>query len=49
MTEKARAGIYPSCAPVGYKNVDGQNGKRTIVPDPSGSAVGFNPALPKQS
>jgi site-specific DNA recombinase len=34
MTEKARAGIYPSCAPVGYRNVEGANGKRTIVPDP---------------
>jgi DNA invertase Pin-like site-specific DNA recombinase len=34
MTEKARAGIYPSYAPVGYRNVDGTNGKRTIVPDP---------------
>jgi site-specific DNA recombinase len=34
MTEKARAGIYPSYAPVGYRNVDGANGKRTIVPDP---------------
>ena len=33
MTEKARAGIYPSYAPVGYRNVDGTNGKRTIVPD----------------
>jgi DNA invertase Pin-like site-specific DNA recombinase len=34
MTEKARAGIYPSNAPVGYRNADGTNGKRTIVPDP---------------
>ena len=34
MTEKARAGIYPSYAPVGYRNVDGVNGKRTIMPDP---------------
>lgn len=33
MTEKARAGIYPSCAPVGYRNVDGTDGKRIIVPD----------------
>jgi len=33
MTEKARAGIYPSFAPMGYKNVDGANGKRTIIPD----------------
>ena len=33
MLEKARAGIYPSCAPVGYRNVDGPCGKRIIVPD----------------
>jgi site-specific DNA recombinase len=34
MTEKARAGIYPSCAPVGYRNADGLSGKRVIVSDP---------------
>src|ERR1019366_9004898 len=34
MREKARAGIYPSFAPVGYRNVEGPNGKRIIVPDP---------------
>ena len=34
MTEKARAGIYPSCAPIGYLNVDGPSGKRIIAPDP---------------
>jgi DNA invertase Pin-like site-specific DNA recombinase len=34
MTEKACAGIYPSCAPVGYRNSDGPNGKRVIVSDP---------------
>jgi site-specific DNA recombinase len=39
MTEKARAGIYPSYAPVGYRNVEGTNGKRTIVPDPDTAAV----------
>jgi site-specific DNA recombinase len=39
MMEKARAGIYPSYAPVGYRNVDGPNGKRTIVPDPDAAAV----------
>ena len=33
MLEKARSGIYPSYAPVGYRNVDGPNGKRVIVPD----------------
>ena len=39
MTEKARAGIYPSYAPVGYLNVDGTDGKRVIVPDPDASSV----------
>jgi site-specific DNA recombinase len=34
MLEKARSGIYPSFAPVGYRNVDGSDGKRIIVPDP---------------
>src|SRR5450432_454330 len=34
MLEKARSGIYPSFAPVGYRNVDGPNGKRIIKPDP---------------
>ena len=34
MLEKARQGIWPSYAPLGYRNVDGANGKRTIEPDP---------------
>ncbi|MGC9998751.1 MAG: recombinase family protein [Bryobacteraceae bacterium] len=33
MTEKASQGIWPSFAPLGYKNVEGSNGKRIIVPD----------------
>src|SRR5439155_27059463 len=33
MTEKARAGMYPSFAPIGYQNVDGPDGKRVITPD----------------
>ncbi len=33
MTEKAEEGIWPSVAPVGYKNVLGRSGKRTIKPD----------------
>ena len=40
MTEKARAGIYPSCAPLGYRNADGPGGKRVIVSEP-GSAPLF--------
>lgn len=34
MLEKARQGIWPSSAPIGYKNVDGPQGKRIIIPDP---------------
>lgn len=34
MLEKARSGIYPSYARVGYRNADGPNGKRVIIPDP---------------
>lgn len=33
MTEKARAGIWPSFAPCGYRNVIGPDDKRIIVPD----------------
>src|SRR5260370_10584114 len=39
MLEKARSGIYPSFAPVGYRNVDGPNGKRVITPDPATAGV----------
>ncbi|HEV8416255.1 MAG TPA: recombinase family protein [Bryobacteraceae bacterium] len=39
MLEKARAGIYPSNAPVGYRNIDGSAGKRIIVPDPDTAPV----------
>ena len=34
MTEKAEQGIWPSCAPFGYRNIVGENGKKTIEPDP---------------
>jgi DNA invertase Pin-like site-specific DNA recombinase len=34
MLEKARQGYWPSFAPLGYLNVDGARGKRTIKPDP---------------
>src|SRR6266852_1583543 len=34
MTEKARAGLYPSYAPLGYRNSDGAGGKRVIISDP---------------
>jgi len=32
MLQKARSGLYPSCAPAGYRNVEGPDNKRTIVP-----------------
>ena len=35
MPEKARQGIWPSCAPLGYLNVKGADGKRTISPNPT--------------
>ena len=38
MTEKARAGIWPSCAPFGYVNVEGPSGKRVITPHPKDGA-----------
>lgn len=34
MLEKAEQAIYPSFAPLGYRNVMGPNGKRIIEPDP---------------
>ena len=33
MLEKAAQGIFPSYAPIGYKNADGPSGKRIIVVD----------------
>ena len=39
MLEKADEGIWPSLAPLGYRNVKGSDGKRTIVPDPDSSHI----------
>ena len=39
MIEKAKQGIWPSYAPLGYRNVLGADGKRTIEPDPDAAAV----------
>lgn len=39
MTEKAAAGLWPSNAPIGYRNVMGTDGKRTIEPDKVNSVV----------
>jgi site-specific DNA recombinase len=35
MLEKAEQGFWPSCAPLGYRNIVGPNGKKTIEPDPN--------------
>ncbi len=34
MTEKAQQGLWPSYAPIGYRNVVGANGRKMIEPDP---------------
>src|SRR5262249_7347631 len=34
MLEKAEQGIWPSYAPLGYRNIDGLQGKRVIESDP---------------
>ena len=34
MTEKAHQNMYPSCAPIGYKNVVDSSGRKIIAPDP---------------
>src|SRR4051812_20481253 len=39
ITEKARQGIWPSFAPIGYRNVLGSDGKRIIELDPIAASV----------
>jgi DNA invertase Pin-like site-specific DNA recombinase len=39
MIEKAKQGLWPSYAPIGYRNVVGAGGKRTIAPDPDAAPV----------
>ncbi len=34
MMEKARSGLWPSRAPLGYRNVQAEDGKRIMIPDP---------------
>ena len=38
MQEKAEQGFWPSAAPLGYRNAEGENGKRVIEPDPEGAS-----------
>jgi site-specific DNA recombinase len=39
MLQKARNGLYPSCAPAGYRNVEGPDSKRTIAPDADAATI----------
>jgi site-specific DNA recombinase len=39
MNQKAAEGMWPSCAPTGYRNVLAEGGKRVIEPDPQMGAV----------
>ncbi len=39
MTEKAEQGIWPSWAPLGYRNVIGPDGKKTIEVDPETAPI----------
>ena len=39
MQEKAEQGIWPSMAPVGYLNVVGPDGRKTIIPDPHAAPI----------
>jgi site-specific DNA recombinase len=34
MSEKAEQGFWPSCSPLGYRNIVSSNGRKTIEPDP---------------
>jgi site-specific DNA recombinase len=39
MTEKAAQGLWPSNAPLGYRNVTGADGRKTIVPDEATASI----------
>jgi site-specific DNA recombinase len=39
MQEKAEQGIWPTVAPLGYRNVIGSNGKKIIEPDPETASL----------
>src|SRR5918995_3556731 len=39
MQEKAEQGIWPSFAPLGYRNVEGGDGKKIIAPDPDSAPL----------
>jgi len=39
MLQKARCGLYPSFAPLGYRNVEDSTRTRVIVPDSDGPTI----------
>jgi DNA invertase Pin-like site-specific DNA recombinase len=39
MQEKAEQGIWPTVAPLGYRNLSGPNGKKIIEPDPEAASL----------
>lgn len=39
MAEKAAQGMWPTCAPFGYKNVVRDDGRRIIIPDPEAAPM----------
>jgi DNA invertase Pin-like site-specific DNA recombinase len=39
MSEKAEQGIWPTFAPLGYRNITGPDGKKIIAPDPNGAPL----------
>lgn len=39
MLEKAEQGIWPTKSPLGYRNVPGSDGKKTIAPDPETAPI----------
>ena len=39
MRQKAEEGMWPSVAPIGYKNVQGPDGKKIIIPDPQTASL----------
>jgi DNA invertase Pin-like site-specific DNA recombinase len=39
MLEKAEQGIYPSAAPLGYRNDTGANQKKVLEPDPESAPM----------
>jgi DNA invertase Pin-like site-specific DNA recombinase len=39
MQEKAEQGIWPTVAPLGYRNIVGADGKKIIEPDPESAPI----------